>query len=229
MGPSPAVVSWGPDRLDVFALGDGNDILHRAWQGDKWWPEGGWESLDALVTSPPAVASWGPDRLDVFALGAIGGEFPTSRGMNHLAWQGDKWWPEDGWQGVGFGELFTSPPAVVSWGPERLDIFALGEDRQMLHRAWHVNNKWWPEDGWHDMGGRFTSPPAVASWGPGRLDVFALGENQQMLHKAWHIDGKWWPDSPDWHDMGGRFTSPPAVASWGPGRLDVFALGANQQ
>jgi len=28
------------------------------------------------------------------------------------------------------------PPAVASWGPDRLDIFALGLDSQMFHRAW---------------------------------------------------------------------------------------------
>lgn len=38
------------------------------------------------------------------------------------------------WEGL--GGAFTSPPSVVAWGPNRLDIFALGLDRQMFHKAW---------------------------------------------------------------------------------------------
>jgi len=34
------------------------------------------------------------------------------------------------------GGVFSSPPAVVSWGPNRLDIFGLGTDRQMRHKVW---------------------------------------------------------------------------------------------
>ena len=34
------------------------------------------------------------------------------------------------------GGVFTSPPAVAAWGPNRLDIFGLGTDAQMFHKAW---------------------------------------------------------------------------------------------
>ena len=45
-------------------------------------------------------------------------------------------------------------PAVASWGPERLDIFALGLDSAMWHKAWAQG--WFPgQTGWEPLGGGF--------------------------------------------------------------------------
>ena len=33
MTSAPAVVSWGPDRIDVFYRGGDNALWHRAWNG----------------------------------------------------------------------------------------------------------------------------------------------------------------------------------------------------
>jgi hypothetical protein len=34
----PEVVSWGPDRLDVFVVGEDGDLWHKWWDGSKWGP-----------------------------------------------------------------------------------------------------------------------------------------------------------------------------------------------
>jgi len=95
--------------------------------------------------------------------------------------------------------------AVASWGPNRLDIFGLGTDNQMFHKAW--NGAWHPSPtGWEPLGGVFNSPPAVASWGPNRLDIFGLGTDNQMFHKAWN--GAWHPSPTDWEPLGGVFNQP---------------------
>jgi hypothetical protein len=78
-------------------------------------------------------------------------------------------------------------PAVVSWGPGRLDIFGLGKDAGLYHKAW--SGHWYPSvTGWEALGGpvkgRFTQP-AVASWGANRLDLFGIGEGYAMHHRAW--------------------------------------------
>ena len=117
-------------------------------------------------------------------------------------------------------------PAAAAWGSNRLDIFGLGLDKQMFHKAWAAS--WYPSPaGWEALGGRFNSPPAVASWGDNRLDIFGLGTDYQMYHKAWA--GGWHPSPTGWEALGGRFNSPPAVASWGSGRLDIFGLGTDNQ
>ncbi|MBU2666629.1 matrixin family metalloprotease [Actinoplanes bogorensis] len=124
---------------------------------------------------------------------------------------------------AGIEALYPRPAAVTAWGPNRLDIFGLGTDRGMFHKAW-TGNAWAPSpDGWEGLGGIFTSPPAVTSWGNNRLDIFGLGLGGGMFHKAW--TGSAW--TPGWEALGGIFTSPPAVTSWGPNRLDIFGLGTD--
>ena len=122
----------------------------------------------------------------------------------------------------------TTPPplAVASWGVGRLDIFGVGMNGEMFHKAWD-GSKWFPPAAeWQPLGGAFSSPPAVTSWGAGRLDIFGVGTNGEMFHKAW--DGsKWFPPAAEWRPLGGAFSSPPAVTSWGAGRLDIFGVGTN--
>jgi len=146
--------------------------------------------------------------------------------MYHKAWNGNMWVPSPlEWEALG-GE-FDSPPAVASWGPDRLDIFGLGVDKQMYHKAWD-GQAWFPSlAGWEPLGGAFNSPPAVVSWGANRLDLFGLGADNQMYHKAW--DGNaWFPSASGWEALGGAFDSQPAVASWGYNRLDIFGLGTDE-
>ena len=64
----------------------------------------------------------------------------------------------------GLGGVFNSPPAVVTQGTNRLDIFGLGTDNAMYHKWWD-GNAWGPSHtGWEGLGGVFNSPPAVVSW-----------------------------------------------------------------
>ena len=54
--------------------------------------------------------------------------------MYHKAWDGD-WHPSvTDWERL--GGVFYSPPAVTAWGSNRLDIFGLGTDWAMYHKAW---------------------------------------------------------------------------------------------
>ena len=70
-GGAPTAVSWGSGRIDVFALGTNNRLLHWYYGGDGFrgpFEENGSQPLG----STPAVASWGPNRLDLFARGPAG-------------------------------------------------------------------------------------------------------------------------------------------------------------
>ena len=54
--------------------------------------------------------------------------------MYHKAWDGNAWLPSPtGWEAL--GGTFDSAPAVASWGSDRLDIFGLGTDNSMYHKA----------------------------------------------------------------------------------------------
>jgi hypothetical protein len=199
----PKVVAWGPNRLDVFAMGPDSALLHRWWDGANW---GGWESLGGTIVSPPEVVSWDTNRLDVFALS-------TDHALWHRGWDGANW---GGWESL--GGVLTSPVTAASWGPNRLDVFGLGEDHALWHRWWDGAN--W--GGWESLGGVLTSPPKVVAWGPNRLDVFGLGEDHTVWHRWW--DGANWGG---WESLGGTFTSAPDAVSWDEGRLDIFGVGTD--
>ena len=96
---------------------------------------------------------------------------------------------------------------VAAWGTNRLDIFGIGTDGAMFHKAWD-GAAWRPSLlDWERLGGIFTSPPAVTAWGNNRLDIFGLGTDGAMFHKAW--DGTAWrPSLLDWERLGGIFTAP---------------------
>ena len=64
---SPAAVSWGTGRIDVFSRGTDGAPLHDYYQ-NGW---SGWTSLDGQLApgTGPAVSSWAAGRLDLFVAG----------------------------------------------------------------------------------------------------------------------------------------------------------------
>src|SRR5262249_15301829 len=61
---SPAAVSWGKNRLDVFAIQSDGHVYHRYYDGQKW---NGPDKLPggSTMSGSPAAVSWGPNRIDV--------------------------------------------------------------------------------------------------------------------------------------------------------------------
>ena len=96
---NPPVVSWGPNRLDFFAVDAGQGHLwHKGFDGVAW--QAAWDDRGEPPTGSYEVfaASWGDQRLDVF----------TIDGNGHLwdsAWDGSHWLP---WASLG------SPPPYIS-------------------------------------------------------------------------------------------------------------------
>ena len=217
---TPAVASRASGSLDIFGIGLGGGMWHKAWASGAWTPsETGWQNLGGSFVTRPAACSWGSDRVDVFAVGPDGA-------MLHKAWVKGAWQPsETGWENL--GGQFAGAPAACSWGPNRLDVFAVGSDQVMWHKWWS-NGAWHPSPtGWHNLGGQFTRPPAACSWAPDRLDIVGRGVNGAIWHKAWG-NGKWTPSEAGWENLGGQFTSGPTICSWGPNRLDIFGLGLDR-
>lgn len=176
---APAVASWAPNRLDVFARGENHHLWHKSWNGAKWssWEDRGGGTL----TSAPAAVSWGLDRIDVFVRG-------SANQLAHKRWNNVEW---SEWRDLG-GRL-TSAPAVASWGTNRLDVFARGFEGTLAHKRW--NGQDWSE--WRDLGGRLTSSPGAVSWGLNRIDVFVRGFEHQLAQKRWTDDKGW----SEWRDL----------------------------
>ncbi|WP_061249869.1 hypothetical protein [Leptospira alstonii] len=222
---TPAVCSWGLDRLDICGIGTDGKMYHKSWGGTKWSPqEKDWEHLGGgPFASSPTVVSWGLNRFDIFAIG-------TDGKMYHKSWGGTEWSPQgQGWEDLGGQFMLDKNPTVVSWGLNRLDIFGVGINSSLYHRSWN-GTEWYPPNKWEDLGGRLVSPAAVSTWAIGRLDIVALGLDNQMYRKVWDIN-QWIPPLFEWEKIDGifYFSSPPAMVSWGIGRLDIMALGTDKQ
>src|SRR5947209_1309930 len=227
---TPAVVSWGHDRLDAFVVGAADNALyHKWWNGSQWGPSASdFEYMGGIIVGDPAVASWDHDRLDVFVIGTNGGLF-------HKAWNGFEWLPSiTGYDFLGLpkaGVTIRGNPQVVSWDHDRLDVFVVGSDGALYH-------KWWNGDSWGPsvsefefMGGIVVGDPAVASWDHDRLDVFVVGTDGGLYHKAW--DGfQWLPSITGYDPLGvpsdvAKIRSSPTVSSWQHDRLDIFVVGTD--
>ncbi|WP_289884786.1 M43 family zinc metalloprotease [Janthinobacterium sp. SUN118] len=120
-----------------------------------------------------------------------------------------------------------SSSPVVAWGANRLDVFVLGTDRALYHKAWN-GAAWAPSvSGYEGQGGICTSAPQVVSWAPNRLDVFVTGTDSGLFHKWWN-GSAWGPSLTGYEAMGGLCVGDPRAVAWGPNRLDVFVVGTDR-
>jgi hypothetical protein len=149
--------------------------------------------------------------------------------MNYTDWNNiDGAWPTDpATPGVfdNLGGRFTSPPAAVALGADRLEVFGLGTDYALYHKSYNVQadatgQHWTPT--WENLGGNFTSTPVAVSPTNDQVDLFGLGLDQGMVHGT--RTGTAWSG---WEELGGCFTSPPVVLPAGPDSFDIFARGAD--
>jgi hypothetical protein len=197
---APAASSWGAGRVDVFARGTGNALIHTSNGG------GTWETVGGVLSAEPAAVSWSPGRLDVFVRG-------SDNALWHNAGDGSRWF---GWESLG-GVLKTGP-TVSSWSAGRLDIFATGSDNALWHKSW-TGSGW---GGWEALGGVTAASPAAVSWGPNRVDIFVQGSDNALWHKWW--SGSGWGG---WETLGGTLSWSPAVTSTGSAQLSIFTRGSD--
>ncbi|KAL8798386.1 MAG: hypothetical protein Q9182_006709 [Xanthomendoza sp. 2 TL-2023] len=137
--------TWGKDRLDIYAFSDAPNALlyHKFWDGFQWSK---WEFLGIVPSLESfAATSWSENRHDIIVNGA--------GHLYHKYWDGTAWKPDPlGWEEKSPENTFVSTPAVVSWGENRLDIFAVNDAHELQHQAW-VGVAWFPSNtGWETLG-----------------------------------------------------------------------------
>lgn len=139
------VVSSEPNRFHIVARVQNSGLFHKAWDGSNWQPaQTDWNRLDlGGVLSAPAVVASPSGRLDIFVVG-------PDRAMVHKFLVPDSGGTWSEWEDL--GGIFTSPPAVASWGPDRLENFGLGTKPAMFQKAWD-GNSWQPTPkDWENLG-----------------------------------------------------------------------------
>jgi hypothetical protein len=198
----PAVVSWGPGRLDVFMRGWDNAIWHRWYADGAWGPapdDWDWLGGDFPATARLAAVSWGSGRIDLCTLG-------WENAVWHKWYDNGAWGPApDRWDSLGGDNIRqgyydfdgAARPALTTWGPGLLDLFVRAKDNTLRHR-WFQEGRWHPVAGayWEYLRGNFVSSPAAVSPRPGRIDVFVRTWEGDLWNK-WYDQGAWnWAPDP---------------------------------
>jgi len=198
-------VSWGINRIDLFALGTLSAVYHDSWDGSNW---SGWSPIGSSNTSVAAsevAAIAYPNHLDIFVL-------DVHHSISHNAWTVSGWGE---WQST--GGVLISPPTVVSWSENRIDLFALAGDHFIWHQVFDENRIW---GGWASLNWTTGSPPGACTSGTNELSVFAIGNNSETYQQAYN--GSAWSDR---RDNGGVFLSQINGICFSADDIQLFTLG----
>ena len=178
------------------------------------------EDIGIKVNGAPAVSTWKEGRLEVFVRS-------LDNRLFHSVYENDMW-QGTGWTDLSDGHTIEVSPAAVSWGPERIDLFAVW-DKQVHHRAYQ-SGTWnpWTED----LGGVTTEAPTAASWKKDRVDILVNTTDHFMSRRYWesgktHENGAAWKN---WENIGGQaktLMSAPAAVATAPNRIDCFGRTSN--
>lgn len=202
-GP-PAICRSGSERLDVFAPGQGGEVLHAVRDRDEWGP------FDALAA--PAAAGGGqkgwPAAVEAVAACRCGTSgialFRRGAGGQLLLkwWSGADWSdyaslgspevPDESYPAVTAPAPLTGPPAACSWGTDRLDVFARGPCGELVHTGW--DGAGWSR--FESLGmpaarGQavpLTGPVTACSAGGRSCDVLAGAADGRLYHATWSDD-----------------------------------------
>jgi len=200
------VASNEDERLEIFVLGHDNQIYHKYQLNSDEWSN--WASLGGVyLRGGPSIVKASDGRLVLFARGvdrAIWYKAQTS--PNSATWTS--------WQSLG-GRFASSPVGLLS-SEGFLHVFAVGQDRTLLHKFQFDNITSAQPDwsSWQSLGGSLTSLPSVVLDTEGLIHVFARGPDRALWHKGQIGENQ--PRSvrwSDWKSLGGVLSSGPRVPS----------------
>lgn len=207
----PAAAKNTDGRIEVFARGVDNTVVHivQTSAGAAQWSA--WSSLGGTIESDPAVGVNKDGRLEVFGLGADNAIWHTTQ----LAAGGAAWsaWSSLGGQG-------KDDPTVGINADGRLEVFIHTTTNSLWH-VWQTS----PGGAWSagdEIAGEADQAPFISRNSDGRLILF-VGDS----------DGKdWWTIqntagtdswSPWWCLLGGTVTAP-VIGTNSDGRLQLFSV-----
>jgi hypothetical protein len=128
---------------------------------------------------------------------------------------------------VELGAGCQKAPQAVARHQERIDVFVLNTNNELLTKAW--NGKDWEPSGlgFRNLGGCFGSKPAIVARDAERLDLFIIGKDGRLFHRA--LDNSIWKPAIGFRDLGGNFdVDTPPTAVLGRDGIHVFLVGGEQ-
>lgn len=177
---SNLLTSCATGRLDMVTLGNYGVPHHMFYQ---YWSRSGvspgfstWIDLGGDYVGDPAIITRG-DQVDMFGLDRNNGSYIHISGLSSNFTNRVY---------TDLGGPMQSAPQVISLGPNRLDLFAIGSsDRQLWHRS-SINNTWSPS--WTSLGGIFMSAPTVVALQEKKVMVLGISENNTIFHGNWTVN-----------------------------------------
>jgi len=183
------------------------------------WSNWKTENIGIKVAGAPAVSSWKEGRLEVIVRS-------TDNRLYYRAYENDIWQGAN-WKEITDGRNVEVSLGAASWGPLRVDLFAVS-NKEVYHRLWQ-NLTWNP---WAEyLDGVTNDAPAAASWKVERVDVLVHTTDNFMSRRYWEAGktfetGQAWKN---WENIGGQsknLMSAPAAAATGPNQIDCFGRGS---
>ncbi|MGQ0826670.1 MAG: reprolysin-like metallopeptidase [Actinomycetota bacterium] len=204
----PAVASSAPGKLDVVMRRSTSRVAYASWDATNGW-RGYMLDGPRLTQTEPAIASAAPGRVDIVVTA-------ESR-LSHM-WRDAQGFHN--WSTVPGDVVAMTTPTVVVTGPNRLDLYVVGQGPGEATRAvWHttlVGSVWSP---WNSLGapsaGLSTAHPPTAVANGSRIDVFVRANNIGI----WYTRAD---TAPAWRKIVGHADSDPVVVSPHPLVFDVF-------
>jgi lysyl oxidase len=202
---APAVASWSPERLDVFAETTTIQLGH-------WWSSSpGWWSFETLSGQPgpagdPAVVSPGAGKLMIVYVDVD--EIIRYHWFSNAAGWSNGSLPSSGWA--------TEAPALAASGSGKIHLLVrttVGD----IYAADFTEGVGW--SGFSHTYGWTYHPISAASWNINRVDAVVRGTDDRLYRNVWNGNG-WIGWSFD--GLGGLVNAPFILAT-APDRLDVFA------
>lgn len=198
----PACLSTEPGMFDCFVRWTDGGIHLISWRHDR---AGEWRDLHFVADSDLGCLAGAVDPFDCFARGKDGR-------MWQLSWDGTT----ANWQDRGGG--ITGRPECLSWGPNRIDCFAQGDDNggHGLHHIAANGNQW---AGWDSRGGGLYKHSGISctSRAKDHLDCFMGGAIPGIYHYGWDVT-----DWTGWQELGGWSDKTPTCISSQPDRIECF-------
>ena len=239
----PAVLSRGPQVIDVVGRGNYDRILHvQLWAGDEPWVPGrpAPESSDQLIELPEkgpdgyvpigdvSLVSRSDDTLDAFVRS-------SGRVLAHLTWTDGAGWsvtiPTENVVRPSGSRYFidTDPVGLVDSGGT-IHVFTIDSQSftydRLIHYFLAPGQTWQAEDVSETIGYNesLEGPPVVVNRSGGLLDVFVRTSGGNLLRHARQTNGSWTVDELAPTGFAEYGLSQPAAISRTVDSLDVFVV-----
>lgn len=118
------------------------------------------------------------------------------------------------------GGRFQGPVTVVATGPDRVALFGLSGDGDVVFRTHGPDSN--AHGDWQSLGGRFAAHPIAVAHAESNLEVFALDERGMVSHRTLTERGD---PRGEWTIIGEEITGPLVALSLPRTGVSLFALG----